>query len=187
MGEHITAGFFRRFFATLLDMQIFLVLVSLPALYLLGVLVGDISQAGLESALIIRNVANLITYIFVAMLFGQIVFMALSIYFITKYGGTLSKLLFGLRIVNQSNTNLDLKTAMYRTLVGYAFSSAFCGLGYFRMLRTKNSNLAWHDELFNTKVVINKSPFIGIAVMCVYTGLTIAIVLSAISIVAPIL
>ena len=92
---------------------------------------------------------------------GGVIQIFYHVYFVTNYGGAIGKLLFGLKIVD-ANTNelIDKKRALYRYIAGYPFSGVFFGLGFFRIIKHEN-NLAWHDELFNTKVVGSNKDAMG--------------------------
>lgn len=160
------AGFFIRFFAITFD-NIFnnLILFVIPA-YLFS---NQLRK--LESIDPLTPIVNFGTYFFAAIFIGSLIVIAYQIYFMVRFGGSLGKIVFGLKIVDKDTTNyLDYKTALYRVLIGYAFSAAFFGLGFLRVFKN-NENLAWHDELFNTKVTKTGSSVIGIVSLLLTTGL----------------
>ncbi len=83
-------------------------------------------------------------------------------FFTSKFGGTIGKLIFGLKIVNkETGVLLDRKQAFYRLILGYAFSNEFFGLGYLKVIKSKDK-LAWHDELFETKVTKSRDFVTGL-------------------------
>jgi len=91
----------------------------------------------------------------------------------TKYGGTIGKIIFGIKIVNKNNEHLSLKEAFYRYITGLIpwgfhiivlisiFSKNVVSLGLAVLLVTfwyepkilKRSYLAVHDLICNTKVI----------------------------------
>jgi uncharacterized RDD family membrane protein YckC len=78
-----------------------------------------------------------------------------------KFGGNLGKLIFRLRVVDLNNEQyLSKKAAFYRYVLGYIFSSKFFGLGFIQIARN-NKRLAWHDELFESKVISVQDSWVG--------------------------
>lgn len=146
------AGFIIRFFAIKLDSLIFLSLYSLP-IYLYLYKTGSIYEIFVGTGKFPPALLSLLTYALSMLFLLPIVKIVYRVYMTSNFGGDLGKILFGLKILdNRNNTNLDTKTAFYRNVAGYAFSTVFLGLGYFAVLKSAE-NRAWHDELFNTKVV----------------------------------
>lgn len=142
------AGFTIRLFALILDFMLTMGLLSLPVLLVLR------SFATSPDTFLMPTLIGITTYMFVTlMLFGILTFIYV-ILTTSRLGGSFGKLLYGLRIVAaETEQYLDTKTTMYRFLPGYAFSSAFFGLGFIRVIKNEK-NLAWHDELFGTKVIL---------------------------------
>ena len=104
-----------------------------------------------------------------------------TLFFVGKFGGTLGKLLFGMKIVDRdSGEAIGIKRAFLRTYLGYTFSSQFFGLGYWRIVKHPEK-LAWHDELFNTKVVITRGPLLGIIVSIVFPVLSAIVIYNVIA------
>lgn len=133
-----TGGFFVRFLATLLNMLIYLSLLSLPLF--VSIISGN------------TNIVRVAVFTASLYMLSCVFYTTYIVYFVSHFGGDLGKLLCGLKIVDASTgLHLDLKTALYRQFPGYLFSGGFFGLGYLRVLRNKD-NLAWHDELFGTRV-----------------------------------
>jgi uncharacterized RDD family membrane protein YckC len=147
--QNNNAGFTVRLFATLTDSFIEVLLFVL-GLYLF------VSLLSVENFVI--STLNLVTFL----LFFGILRLFYSIYFITHFGGSLGKLIFNLKIVdNQTEELLSNKRAFYRVFIGYAFSAQFIFWGFLRIIKNP-SKFAWHDELFNTKVVSKGSVFSGV-------------------------
>lgn len=148
MDNYSPAGLTRRFFASLLDTAVVLLTIILPIVAAL-VLGGSI-----ESLMQNKFVIALFTGLLI--LFAPLITFLFS-YLISKNGGTPGKRLLGMKILNyENNSHIDFKTAFFRTIMGYTFSTQFFGLGFWRVIKN-NEKLGWHDELFNTKVVkINK-------------------------------
>ena len=88
-----------------------------------------------------------------------------NMYFVSKYGGTIGKLIFGLKIRRDDNEEfLDRRAAFLRTILGYIYSSKFFGAGYLKIIKS-DDNIAWHDELFSTHVEKSGSIWPGIGVL----------------------
>ena len=105
---------------------------------------------------------NLICYVIGFLLVFGLIRLGYSIYFISHFGGTLGKLIFNLKIVdNNTNELISNKRAFYRLFIGYAFSFQFVAWGFLRIIKNSNK-LTWHDELFDTKVVSKGSAFSGV-------------------------
>jgi len=150
--DNKNAGFAPRFFATIIEnfitFIIWMILLYFPI-------------AAFSMQNIVTPTLNF-TLIFLLFIFiGGVIQIFYHVYFVTNYGGAIGKLLFGLKIVD-ANTNelIDKKRALYRYIAGYPFSGVFFGLGFFRIIKHEN-NLAWHDELFNTKVVGSNKDAMG--------------------------
>lgn len=154
--EHNNAGFFRRLIAQLIDLKIIL-LVALVPMYFFSTNLATNFRIDPISPLV-----NITTYILLLIFLGSIINIFYTIYFTSKFGGTIGKLLCGLKIVDNDNDNLlDNKTAFYRIFAGYTFSASFFWVGYFKII-TSPENRGWHDRLFNTKVIKTSSFIPGI-------------------------
>ena len=138
--------------------------------------ISDPTFAAIEMA---RPFAGVITYFISMFLVSGIIFTLYKVFFVSKFGGTLGKLLFGLRIVDQStNEFLNLKRAFFRQVLGYAFSGVLVGLGFFRIIKNPD-NLGWHDELFDTKVIRRGGVLGGVlAFIVVFIALPVVIYVS---------
>lgn len=169
--DKTNAGFFPRSLAIMFD-NFFnnLILFVIPTYFFAQQL------RKFETVDPILPIVNFITYFFVAILFGSLIVAAYNIYFTARFGGSLGKIIFGLKILDRDTDNfIDYKTVLYRMLVGYSFSGAFFGLGFLRVIKNSN-NLAWHDELFNTRVSKTGSIVFGVLAllltMAIFFGLS---------------
>ncbi len=144
----VNAGFFTRLLATFLNILIYFSLLSVPLFIAVITESTNLLQVGILTASLY--------------MFSCVFYTTYLIYFVSHFGGDLGKLLFGLKILNSRDDSLlDFKTALYRQFPGYIFSVGFFGLGYLRVLKNPNK-LAWHDELFGTRVVKSGSLIPGI-------------------------
>lgn len=158
MKMNNNASFTKRFFAGFLDTTILATVALIPFL----VYVLTLSQSN-----VLNHTINFLTYYICYLLFYSAILVLYNVYFVSKFGGTLGKLLMGIRIVDQNTENFIRKrTAFFRYTAGYMFSSQFIGLGFMKILKHP-AKLAWHDELFNTKVVSVKSALPGIVALTV--------------------
>jgi uncharacterized RDD family membrane protein YckC len=156
--ENKNAGIVIRALAATLDMLIIMNVLTLPLVYF-AIKIGSSSEN------ILFQLTGPITYIISAALLTGVLAILYNTYFLSHFGATVGKMLFGIKVVDQeSNKNIDFNTAFLRTVVGYSFSSQFFGLGFLRIPKNMDK-LGWHDELFNTKVIKTKSPLIGIVVI----------------------
>jgi len=161
--ENKNAGFIVRLFALLTDSLLEILIFVIGLYFFVSVLsVNNFVTSSL----------NLISYIIGFFLLFGIVKLVYSIYFISHFGGTIGKLIFNLKIVdNNTDKLISSKKAFYRLFIGYIFSAQFIGWGFLRVIK-KSDKLAWHDELFNTKVVSKGSKLSGIVI---FIGLLLVI------------
>ncbi len=78
-----------------------------------------------------------------------------SLLFTHYFGGTVGKLLTGLRVVDNLNQRLNFKRVFFRQTIGYQFSGLVFGLGFLSILKDENK-LAWHDKASGSKVIVVK-------------------------------
>ncbi len=78
---------------------------------------------------------------------------ALYIIFMTsKLGGTIGKLISGIKIVSNDENLLDIKQSTFRYVIGYFVAGLLYGFGFFWIIRDKE-NKGWHDHVSGTKVI----------------------------------
>lgn len=164
--EYRNAGLLLRVFAYLLDVLLLMLLAMVPAFILL------ITLDTFNSVSIVSGLINVGTYLIIAFFLFGLVISFYFIYFTSRFGGTLGKRLFGLRVLGQdTGLYIDVKTSLYRYFVGYTFSSLFLFLGFFRIIWNENK-LGWHDELFDSKVVRAGSMIPGFVAILVLLGIS---------------
>jgi len=142
-------NFIERLLANILDFQIITAAILITSL--------------LPRMLIGQNILGMIMFFYYVSVFllSAPLGALYSTIFISKFGGTLGKLLFGLRVENRdSNELIGKRRAFYRSTLGYIFSGQIFGLGFWRIIKNEE-NLAWHDELFFTKVVKHRRGLLG--------------------------
>jgi uncharacterized RDD family membrane protein YckC len=173
-----TAGFFRRYFAMVLDSLINMSVSFIP--FLVTVF------SAVESYLKSPPYFNPLSFVFPAVLLFlmPIVVFFYSWYFTHKFGGTIGKILFGLRIVDEGGVYMDKATAFWRMTAGYAVSSTFLGLGYFWAFR-KKEDLTWHDRFLGTKVLTVGKPVWGIVALVLLKILFVVLVVYFIAVTLP--
>ncbi|KKS07264.1 MAG: hypothetical protein UV83_C0016G0005 [candidate division WWE3 bacterium GW2011_GWE2_43_18] len=158
MDKSKTAGFFRRYFAQVLDTFIGMSITIVPFFVLTFSAVTAYIKSPME-----LNPLSLVPPVALLFLMPIVIFFY-SWYFTHKFGGTIGKLLFGLRIVDGNGAYIDKATAFWRMTVGYTISSTFLGLGYFWAFR-KKEDLTWHDRFLGTKVLTVGKPIWGIVAL----------------------
>ncbi len=120
---------------------------------------------GINENNLTTKTADVVVYILLFIFLSAPICALYNAFFISKFGGTLGKLAFRLKIKDE-NTNdyLSFKKAFYRTVLGYIFSTKFFGLGFLQIVRRQNRR-AWHDDLFETKVVSEKNSWLGYLIL----------------------
>lgn len=73
-------------------------------------------------------------------------------FLISKFGGDVGKLLWGLAIVKEDDLHLTFKGALFREYVAKIASKGSMGLGYLWIFKDAEKR-AWHDLLSGTHVV----------------------------------
>ena len=143
--DHNMAGYQRRFVAYLIDVLIITNVLTLPLILI---------ALGFKNELPEYTVLNFVSYLLAIVFLSGLLKTLYHVYFISTYGATPGKLLLGIEIVESDNNKwLDKKLAFYRYIAGYSFSIQFFGYGFFKMIKHPQ-NLAWHDQLFNTRVIL---------------------------------
>jgi uncharacterized RDD family membrane protein YckC len=159
------AGFGVRFFAAVLETLLYVLIFLIPLYLVIR------SFRGYETIDPVHGLVNIFTFLVVFTNLGLLLYFIYNLYFTSNYGGNIGKLLFGLKVVDQNSERyVDYKTAFYRNWVGYMFSSTLLWLGFLRVI-TNPGKLAWHDELFNTKVVRTTGTYAGILSLVLVLGL----------------
>jgi uncharacterized RDD family membrane protein YckC len=161
------AGFLRRFFATITDS-----LLSLSVIALCYLIFASIVSGKEIVSLVVNGVTVLFTYYAIV----PVLIVLINAYLIAHFGGTIGKLLFGIRIVDYTtNEHISMKTALWRMTAGYAFSGVLLCLGFWRII-SNPEKLGYHDDLFNTKVVKVASPAAGVLsllILPIFVGLAL--------------
>jgi uncharacterized RDD family membrane protein YckC len=134
------AGFWIRVAATLID-QIILYVVNLPI--------------SLLSPFLIQHYKSSPSYFFILqgniMLFGLILSAAYEVILIGKYGATVGKMVFQLRVVTDDRKRVTYLRALGRNFAK-SISSLICGIGYI-MVAFDNEKRGLHDQICNTRVI----------------------------------
>jgi uncharacterized RDD family membrane protein YckC len=77
-------------------------------------------------------------------------------YFTNRFGGTIGKLLTGLKITDDAGNNLSYSRSLFRHFVGYPFASLILGWGYWSIVRDPEKK-GWHDHATGSKVIVTKN------------------------------
>ena len=140
------AGFFRRFFAWLIDHLAMFVLVMLLMLAL-GALLAQIGN--IESD-ILAVLAGLLACVVFGMFFVfQFIYFG---YFWSRDGQSIGMKLLNIKVVRKSGGELNFWRAALRGTLGYYISGLVFSLGFIWAAFDEN-NEAWHDKIFDTWVV----------------------------------
>jgi uncharacterized RDD family membrane protein YckC len=86
---------------------------------------------------------------------GAVLLLLLWLYFVLTtlaWGGTVGKLLLGLRVVAVGGTRPDLLTVLFREVVGRVLVTASLGIGYL-WAAADPRHQGWHDKVADTLVL----------------------------------
>lgn len=137
-----TASFTLRTLACLSETSIFILIF----IYLLFNVVG---QPTLASAL------TYIIYVLALYLLNPFIVYQ-SVYLTYFYGGSIGKLLTGLRVVNENGNKLSGKRVIFRQTAGYTFSGLVFGLGFWSILKDPEKQ-GWHDKAVGSRVIVKQT------------------------------
>jgi len=86
-----------------------------------------------------------------------------------KTGGTVGKLICGLRVVNDNIQPISVKLAFFRTFIGPIISSPIFGLGYIWIVLNPDRR-GWHDMATGSRVIYHAPKMItaGILTFIIY-------------------
>src|SRR5579884_536282 len=152
------AGFWLRLLAMLTDFG----LSWLPVSYILSNLSRSLNLPSLFAGIV-----NLTIF----MLFFGLTLALYNVIFTYFFGGTIGKLLTGLRIASVSGEKLTWKQVLFRQLLSYRFSGILFGLGFFAILKDAQKQ-GWHDKTVGSNVFL-KTPLYPLALI-VLIGLILA-------------
>lgn len=134
-----TAGYMLRLIAKLIDILIYSIPMLLVVKYFSVVTTFSSLVNTAIVLLIILFLTNILIWIY-------------NIVLTFKFGGTIGKLIVGLRVVDENGAFITMNRAFFRHVVGYFISNIFFGLGYFWIIKDKE-NQGWHDQISNTYVI----------------------------------
>ncbi|MBI2595203.1 RDD family protein [Candidatus Daviesbacteria bacterium] len=152
MDNNRNASFGLRFLATITEFFIFLSMHLLFWFFLI------------QSSSISQFFYNFILYLVVLAL--SPLGLLHSLLFTYYLGGTIGKLVTGLKVVDRLGQRLNFKRVFFRQTIGYQFSSLVFGLGFLSILKYENK-LAWHDKASGSKVIVAKNLWMLSAVLAV--------------------
>lgn len=143
MENKIFAKIRLRLLAVYLDSAI----LSLPITFLLWYAVASYSIPILVQRLFLLLIMWILFFIIINLLH--------DIFFTHYFGGTIGKLLTGLKVIDEHGNYLSLKRSFFRHTVGYQFSSILFGLGFLAIIKDPQKQ-AWHDKAVGSKVIVEK-------------------------------
>lgn len=107
--------------------------------------------------------STLTVFIYNFLLYLIIVFFPLGVliplytsYSTVYFGGTLGKLLTGLKVTNEEGGHLTLRKSLFRHTIGYTFSGTLFGLGFWSIIKDEKSR-GWHDKATGSIVIVAKT------------------------------
>lgn len=79
----------------------------------------------------------------------------INLFLISRFGGTIGKLLTGIAIVGKDKKYISFWRALFRNAIGYMVSGIFLDIGFIWIFFDKERR-GWHDMMANTTVVVTK-------------------------------
>lgn len=146
------AGFLIRLLASFID-ELFIL-----ALFLIAIWMIDLGNKGIRDFFLIF--LGLVVFL-LFFYFLRLVYFSLTTSFL---GGTLGKLVAGVRVVDERGERLSILLSFFRHLIGYSLAGSLLGLGFFWIIRDKNKQ-GWHDQLTDSYVVVKRKSGIGLALL----------------------
>lgn len=143
MENKIFAKIRLRLLAVYLDSAI----LSLAITFLLWYAVASYSIPILVQRLFLLLIMWILFFIIINLLH--------DIFFTHYFGGTIGKLLTGLKVIDEHGNYLSLKRSFFRHTVGYQFSAILFGLGFLAIIKDPQKQ-AWHDKAVGSKVIVEK-------------------------------
>ncbi len=135
-------GFWRRFFALIID-SIILTIIFFLILFLI------IGPDNFLTELLKEEEGPKVS-------FAQFIFIFIIwLYYVSLtviYGGTIGKLILGLRVVDQNYQKISWGRAILREIIGKFISGLVFSLGYLWVIFDSKKQ-AWHDKIAGTYVV----------------------------------
>lgn len=148
LQKFIYAGFFTRFFAEVVDMMLFTILILLVT-FCVGFFLGIVSFLTGLSTTSATEITDTITFYFVLMgLPGYFIF------FTGKYGKTFGKKIFGIKVVREETPLLvpGLTKSLIRYTIGFIVDWISFGIGVLWQLWDPQKQ-ALHDKIAGTIVI----------------------------------
>jgi|SRR6185437_5301618 len=109
-----------------------------------------------------------IMFIYIALIGFNPLFYYQSVLFTHFYGGSLGKLLTGLRVTSETGTRLPFKRIFFRQTIGYMFAGLILGLGFWSISKEQKKQ-GWHDKAVGSLVIMEKPLwFVGVAACILY-------------------
>lgn len=93
-------------------------------------------------------------------------------WFTSRFGGTIGKLLLGLRVVDEHHRQLAFKPAFFREVFAKPISIVTLGLGLW-LAKNHPKRQGWHDELAGTYVVTTRTTQLALQLLSVALALVI--------------
>ena len=109
--------------------------------------------------------SGFLSYFIIAIWYGVIYLLAQS-FLISRFGGTVGKLLTGIKITDQNGDNLTFLKAIFREAGLKRISVFLFGLGFWWMIKDKEKQ-TWHDKAANSYVVTTNSTLTVVGILAV--------------------
>lgn len=100
-------------------------------------------------------VNNTLFYFIIWLLPSMVVGFLYSAYFTSVLGGTIGKLLTGLRVSDETHKLLTFRKSLFRHTIGYTFAWTLFGLGYWSIIKDSRKQ-GWHDKAIGSLVKVTK-------------------------------
>ncbi|KKQ92101.1 MAG: Membrane protein [Microgenomates group bacterium GW2011_GWC1_39_7b] len=121
-------------------------------------------------------------YVVLLIMVYPIVYIFLSSFLVSRFGGTVGKLATGIKVVLADGQLLSFWKAFFRDRIAYIVSGVLLWLGFIWILVDKERR-TWHDQIVDSYVVTGnkKLAFLGVVVLAAIIFLEFNLVSSAVS------
>ncbi|MBI2028112.1 MAG: RDD family protein [Candidatus Levybacteria bacterium] len=106
------------------------------------------------------NLSELVKNLFLLLIVWVMPYFVLTILYITYFthwfGGTIGKLLVGLRVTDENGNLLSLKRSLFRHTIGYQFAFLLFGLGFVAIIKDPKKQ-GWHDKATGSILTVRKN------------------------------
>lgn len=123
-----------------------------------------------QSSSLEQSLTALLSWL-IYLIWSWLVYTLLQTVLVTKFGGSLGKLVTGIAIKDSAGKNISFAKALFRETIAKTLSTCLLGLGFWWLLKDKNRQ-SWHDMASDTFVTVVKplNTVVGVVALGVLLG-----------------